>query len=296
MERLTPAAVLAVLVAAALCQGRGFVGTPVQERSPAAEGDTFSQEDYAAVLQTFVDPQGLVDYAGLKANQGALEAFVSRLARVNEAHFRSWPAADQIAFWCNAYNALTLKAVVDNYPIQPSFFRSLRFPRNSIRQIPGVWDGLRFEVMGRRLTLDDIEHRILRREYDEPRIHVALVCAAMGCPPLRHEPYRGARLEEQLEDQTRRFLSDPRHFRIDRAAGRVDLSSIFRWYGEDFISRHGTDREFASFDSAERAVLNFLREYLTDEDRRFLETSRLRIGYLDYDWGLNEQPHIGSQP
>ena len=194
-----------------------------------------------------------------------------------------------MAFWINVYNALTLKAIVDHYPIQSSFLKSFVYPRNSIRQIPGVWDKLTFSVMGRDMTLDEIEHRVLRARFNEPRIHMALVCAAKGCPPLRNEQYTAAKLERQLDDQTNRFLSNAKKFRIDRENKTVYLSPIFDWFGDDFIKTYRANRAFQGYSAKERAVLNFVSRYLGDPDRMYLEKGGYSLSYLPYDWSLNEK-------
>jgi len=244
--------------------------------------------DYSDVLKTFADDRGIVDYGKLKANRQKLDAFARTLAAVDPQQYESWSQRDKIAFWINAYNALTLKAIVDHYPIMPGFLQSLRFPRNSIRQIPGVWDKLRFTVMGRKRTLDEIEHDILRTRFSEPRIHMALVCAAMGCPPLRQEPYTGSQLEAQLDDQTRRFLGNPDKFRIDRDRARVYFSPIFKWFAKDFAKNFSTDK-FSRHTESEASVLQFVHSYLPPTDRAYLEQGDYGISYLPYDWSLNER-------
>ncbi len=244
---------------------------------------------YAAVLRTYVDGQGLVDYRGLKAHSTDLKAFLKALETLDPKVYEGWTDKEQIAFWINTYNALTLWAIITHYPIKPSFFASFYFPKNSIRQIAGVWDELRFKVMGRERTLDEIEHQILRSEFEEPRIHMALVCAARGCPPLRREPYTAERLDEQLADQARRFLRDPLKFRIDRQEGRVYLSPIFKWFGKDFAKKYQTHTLFAEHEPTERAVLHFISHYLGEEDRHYLRTASYAIAYLPYDWSLNEK-------
>jgi hypothetical protein len=197
-------------------------------------------------------------------------------------------APQQIAFWCNVYNAYTLKAIIEHYPIEASLLKSLAHPKNSIRQIDGVWDKLQWPVMGREMTLDNIEHDTLRKEYDEPRIHAALVCAAMSCPPLRDEPFEGDRLDEQLDDQMRRYLGVPDRFRIDRDKDVVYLSAILKWYGEDFVNTYGTNDAFNKFSEVERAVLNAITRYV--DEAEYLRTADYISKYLDYDWTLNEQP------
>jgi hypothetical protein len=255
-----------------------------------AAAAAFSFDDYGAVLQEIVNQEGLVNYPGLKADPKKLAGFLQALAQVPPEDFKKWPVPQQIALWINAYNSLTLKAIIDHYPIKASFWRSLKFPRNSIRQIPGVWTDLKFPVMGQRMTLDEIEHGILRQKFNEPRIHMALVCAAMGCPPLRSEPYVGDKLNDQLNDQARRFLADPKKFKIDRNEGQVALSPIFKWFGEDFIRTYGTNAGFSRFQPKERAVLNFIQNYLSAADQEYLFKGDYAISYLGYDWSLNERP------
>ena len=253
-------------------------------------GSPFSYLEYSALLAEFVDGRGLVDYRGLKQNRSRLDDFSLSLKRVGSESYSGWKGEEQIALWINAYNALTLKAIVDHYPIESSFLSSLRFPKNSIRQISGVWDKLLFSVMNEKVTLDQIEHRILRPEFKEPRIHVALVCAAVGCPPLRAEPYIGSRLDAQLDDQSRRFFADPKKFLIDRDKGRVFLSPILDWYGKDFLPAYATEKGFSGHDRVERATLNFAAGYIAPDDRSYLENGDYKVEYLDYDWSLNERP------
>ena len=145
-------------------------------------------------------------------------------------------------------------------------FSGLVYPKNSIRQISGVWDRLKFTVVGEKMTLEHIEHKILRVRFNEPRIHMALVCAAMGCPPPRNEPYVGDRLDQQLDDQTHRFLGNRDNFRIDRKENVVHLSSIFKWFAEDFVETYAPARNLGRHDEEVSAVLNFIARYLDDRD------------------------------
>ncbi|MCI0537758.1 MAG: DUF547 domain-containing protein, partial [Verrucomicrobiales bacterium] len=121
----------------------------------------FSFDAFGETLRRYVNDRGLVDYRGLKADSGELDAFAASLAQISPAEFDAWSERRKIAFWINAYNALTLEAILRNYPIRSSFLRSTIYPKNSIRQIPGVWDKLRFGVAGREMTLDEIEHGAL---------------------------------------------------------------------------------------------------------------------------------------
>ncbi len=262
---------------------------PVRVMAAGPMDKAFSYTNYGEELGTHVNDNGMVDYKGLKAQSHKLDEFAATLAKLDRKDYEKWTDNEKIAFWINAYNALTLRAIIDHYPIQSSFFRSLRFPKNSIRQIPGVWDELKFTVMNEPITLDGIEHDTLRAKFDEPRIHMALVCAAMGCPPLRNKPYIGEKLDAQLNNQSNRFLGNPKQFRIDRDKRTVYLSSIFKWFGNDFVKKFGTDRQFAGYSDSERAVLNFISKFVKPGDRTYLERGGYSIDYLDYDWSLNEQ-------
>jgi len=254
---------------------------------PAPSSTVPSYDDYRGVLMGFVDDRGLVDYAGLRAQEWGLDDFVTFLETVDPGAYDRWSQKDQIAFWINAYNGLTLKAIIDHYPIDPPT-PNLSYPKNSIRQIKGVWDLSRVNVMGQQMTLGYIETKILRRDFHEPRIHMALVCAALSCPKLRREPYEGARLDAQLDDQARTFLSDPRNLRIDHAGNRVRASEIFKWYADDFLPAPAKPD---TGDRERRALAAFASKYVSDEDRAFLAGTEYRIEYVTYDWTLNEQAH-----
>jgi len=143
--------------------------------SAYAENDVrqeFNYDDYAATLKAYVNNQGMVNYKELKSNREKLDSFLFSVGRLNTESYEKWSDKKKIAFWLNIYNGLTLKAIIDNYPIKSSFFKARLYPKNSIRQISGVWDKLKFNVMGQNMTLDEIEHKTLRKNFDEPRIHM----------------------------------------------------------------------------------------------------------------------------
>lgn len=247
------------------------------DTSVVAAESPFDYQDYADVLQTYVNEDGLVDYEGLQANREQLDRFNQSMGKVSAATYESWNEDEQIAFLTNAYNAFTLQSIIDREPLD-----------DSIRDIPGVWKRRKFALAGSELTLDNIEHDILRKDFNEPRIHVALVCAAISCPPLRNEPYLPEQLDTQLEDQTNKFAASPHGFELDSQENRVYLSSIFKWYGQDFEPTYGVEDKFNGNDK-QRAVLNYLSSTLDSPDREFLEQEDYRVGYLDYDWSLNKQ-------
>lgn len=230
---------------------------------------------YHQVLREHVGELGLVDYRALSHKRDQLDHFLDGIAVVSESEYKRWNRLEQIAFWINAYNALTLRVVREHYPV------------NSIRDIPGVWSEAQHTVAGRQLSLDQIEHEILRSEFGEPRVHFALVCAAIGCPKLRTEPYRGGALEAQLEEQARRFLSQPQNFRLDPRRSRLHVSSIFKWFGQDFVPR-SVDGKPADGKAVEAAVHDFVRKHAPPEQAALLERGDWDLRYLYYDWALND--------
>lgn len=246
-------------------------------------------EDYAATLAAYVDENGMVDYSGLKRDRARLDTFARSLADIPETDYQSWETNDRLAFWINAYNALTLVTIINNYPIKSSRLKSLRFQKNSIGQIDGVWNDLKFTILNDKMTLDHIAHEVIRKDFNEPRIHMALVCATVSSPPLRIEPFMGAKLDRQLDDQTRLFLSHPRKFGIDRDKDRVHLSEIFEWYSDDFLDTHSPAGGYGDHSDAEKAVLAFIAPYLGPAEESYLRRGDYSISYLEYDWTLNER-------
>lgn len=272
-----------ILVAISMSSSAAPVGVRAESRDASGA--------YAAVLREFVDDRGRVDYSALKANRDQLDAYAASLAVIRRKSYEEWNKPSKIAFWINAYNGLTLKLIIDHYPIKASRLKSLVYPKNSIRQIPGAWDKIEFEVMGEKMTLNEIEHEVLRANFDEPRIHMALVCAAVSCPVLRNEPYDGENLETQLDDQTRRFLADTNKFKVDRGARVVWLSAIFDWFAGDFFDRYGSSKGDSGLSERDQAVINFVSRYVAEKDKEFLAAGDYDVKHFDYDWTLNEKNH-----
>ena len=207
----------------------------------------------------------LVDYRAVKLDPDyvrSLEAF----ARAEPERFAS--KADRLAFWVNAYNLMAIKAVVDQYPT-----RSIRDGGSLLRPI---WKRTIGTVAGRERTLDDIEHGILRRQFDDPRVHFAIVCASLSCPDLRPEPYEGERLDAQLDDAARAFLSNPTKGLVPGEGGTsARVSSIFKWFAGDFAQAGGV----AAFIKAKAdPALASKIPGLTDSG----------LSYLPYDWSVND--------
>jgi hypothetical protein len=245
------------------------------ESAGAAEAFDHAHRQLSVVLQQSVRA-GRVDYARLRQDRRALDAYRAQLANVVEVALASWPRGQQLAFWINAYNASVLTTIVDNYPIGRGSVIGLAFPANSIWQVSGAFKAKRHRVASRLRSLDEIEHEILRPQLQEPRIHMALVCAARGCPPLRDEPYVNAQLDQQLDQQTRRFLADSTHgLRWQAESRRLETSSIFKWFASDFEVGGG--------------VRAFLAAYVTDARiSAALHDPANKLRYLSYDWTLND--------
>jgi hypothetical protein len=231
--------------------------------------------DHAAwdrLLEAHVDERGLVDYDAFVRNP-RFEEYLQRLARADPARL---PRAEQLALWINAYNAYTIE-LINRHGER----RSIRNINRTLGLIAGKgpWSERMATVGGRAYTLDEIEHEIIRPRFQEPRIHFALVCAAIGCPTLRREAYTGARLETQLDDQARVFLRrSPAKNRVDEQARRVHLSPVFRWYREDF-GRDDAD------------VGRYLARVHDGAERELLMGGAFRIAYTSYDWTLNSPRH-----
>ena len=224
---------------------------------------------FNGVLKQFVK-DARVDYAGLKAQPGELNRYLETLAQIPPAEFEQWPENERLACLINLYNATTLKLIVDNYPL-----KSIR----NLGVLPGAaWREFTVRFGGQLLTLDHLENKIIRVNYHEPRIHFALVCAALGCPPLRSEAYTGARLNEQLDDQARQFFNQPEKNRFDAAKNTLYLSPIFKWYEADFTKPAGSLAAYAKtfLPEAQRAALT--------------EVDKVKVRFTDYDWALNEPP------
>jgi hypothetical protein len=263
------------ILLAALLAGPVPGNAQTAARNAKDAGEAASSSRHAAfghVLTRYVDADGQVDYARLKRQaDSTLNPYLRWLGTTDPS---GWSQTARLAFWINAYNAYTLKLIVDHYPVQTIWAITPGPPTPPKKQSPfqlevgPVADTVR--------TLDEIEHEIIRVRFDEPRIHFAVVCAAKSCPRLRREAYTGPRLHAQLNDQARTFLHDDRKNEIPARDGRIALSRILKWYGDDF-------------GASPRAVQRSLAPCFEGPVRERLRRGEYAIEYLPYDWALNDQ-------
>lgn len=216
----------------------------------------FDHSRYSQLLSDVV-VDGLVDYKVLLNRRSILDQYLKEIAQLSANDFRSMNREEQMALYINAYNAYTLKAIIDKYPVK------------SIRWIPFVWDKKTAIVAGTKMSLNNIEHDTLRPKYQDPRVHFALNCASGGCPELRAEAYISDELENQLEDATYRFMNDRVRNPYDKEKNIYDASSIFKWFKEDFGD-----------------VRAFISKYLRDDKVSF-DQNKPKLKY-QYDWSLND--------
>lgn len=256
-----------------------FLAVPAQ-----ADIEPFSHGLLDSLLADRVDDRGRVDYAGLARNPHRLDRYLAGLAACSpESCPERFPSeADALAYWINAYNAFVLRGVLDSLPI------------DSVEEAEGGLEGFfqvrRFAAGGDSLSLDEIEHTIIRPRFRDPRIHFAVNCAAISCPALDSRAYAAADLDEHLDRQTRRFAMDPAHLNLEE--GRLRLSRIMDWYGADFVEwfpRHRLEDP-----PSDPTLLDYLLLYLPEDEARTLRSAgEVPIDFVEYDWRLNRQPPGG---
>lgn len=219
-----------------------------------------------------------VDYAGVARERAALKAVLDDYQKVTRGEFDAWTKPQQQAFLINAYNAFTVEKILTRYP-------GIKSIRDFGTVFGNPWKDKFFTLFGQPAFLDQIEHEILRKDgvYDDPRVHVAVVCASIGCPMLRNEAFRGDKLEAQLEDAFRRFLSDRTRNRYNPQSRKLEVSRIFDWYGKDFEKGH------KDFTSVKQAFSRYA-DQLADRsgDRAAVKAQHAELSFLDYDWTLND--------
>ena len=227
----------------------------------ASSGTTVDNGLYGELLKKHVR-DGRVDYAGFKTEEAKLDRYLKILENVDPGILSR---NEQFAFYINAYNAWTIKLILSGYPGVTSI-KDL----GSLLKSP--WKKKIVRIDGKVVTLDHVEHEILRPRYKDPRVHFAINCAAKSCPPLRPEPFNGNILDRQLDDSTRSFINNPQSYRLDDS--ELYVSRIFKWFSEDF----------------NEDIFGFFLKYANGNLKKELEakSERTTVKYLQYDWSLNE--------
>lgn len=260
-----------ILVITALLLSCGNGNSEADEKSAIQPFD-FEYKLYADLLNKYV-ANGLVDYDGLLKDRKNLDDILLSYASVDLSEAND---SRKIAFYINAYNLITLRSIIDAYPVK------------SIKDIKGVWDKKKWNIAGKKLTLNDIEHEVLRKDFDEPRIHFAIVCASIGCPPLIAEPYFGESIDAQLASASSDFATSSFYNKLDLSSGSAEISAIFDWFGEDFIDKYYNSAHFPSLSKKQNAALSFLIAQYPESERKLLLNTNFNVSYLDYDWELNK--------
>lgn len=217
---------------------------------------TLSPPDHSAwdaLLQKYVNSQGMVNYQGFKKDKAALDAYLENLS--NNPVQSAWSGNEQLAYWINVYNAYTIKLIVDNYPV------------SSITKLKGgkPWDVKWIKLGTKTYSLNQVENEIIRPQFKEPRIHFAVNCAALSCPPLLNRAWTADKLNANFNRTTKAFINNPTFNKI--TAGKIQVSKIFDWYGEDFGN-----------------LIGYLNKYSDTKIR-----SNAKVEFLEYDWALNKQ-------
>ena len=251
--------------------------------SAAAQAFDHAHAGWTALLRKHVRVQRggqatQVAYAGFAADRALLKAYLDSLSAVTPAAFAAWPKAERAAFLMNAYNAFTVELILTRYP-------DLKSIKDLGSLLSSPWKPKWIPLLGAKVSLDDIEHAMLRKrgDYDDPRVHFAVNCASIGCPALREEAFVAARLDAQLDEQTLRFMRDRTRNRFNAQRGRLELSKIFDWYGEDFRLGH---RGIASLPAFAARFADQLADAAADRER--IRGAGVDIGFTDYDWALND--------
>lgn len=206
---------------------------------------------WTVFLQKYVSNSGHVDYKSISTNKSELNNYLNQF--VDASPNENWTKQEKLAYWINTYNAFTIKLIIDNYPV------------TSIKDIKSPWDQEFIPINGEMISLNHIEHKILRN-MNEPRIHFAIVCASESCPKLLNEAFVANKLEDQLTHATKAFLSDETKNQITE--NKLELSKIFKWFSKDF--------------NQQGSLIDFLNQY-TDVEI----SENAKIKYLDYSWELN---------
>ncbi len=235
-------------------------------------GFDHTHKQWTKILNQYVQIKGAhsgVKYSELAKSPSELKKYTKAIQSVSKDEYNTFSLDEKLAFLINAYNALTIELIVDNWKV------------STIKDIGSVlsppWKKRFFTLLEEREHLDGIEHQLIEKNFTDPRVHFALVCASKGCPPLRNEAYEGSRLNHQLEEVTQGFLRDKVRNHFDPKSNTLFLSSIFKWYSKSFEDKYGSLQAFVG-----------PRIASSPEEQRIIEDKKTKIKHLDFDWSLNE--------
>lgn len=226
-----------------------------------------SHKSFDSQLKKYVK-NGLVSYIDWKKDTPELEKYLTDLSSVSEDEYKKWKDSEKLAFLINAYNAFTIKLILDNYPLDS--ITDIGTPISKYNLMKGLpWKKEFFDLLGKRRYLDWIEHEVLRKDFKEPRIHFAINCASIGCPPLRNEAYIAEKIDSQLQDSFIIFLKQKNKNRYDSKNNILYLSKIFEWFQGDFTKT--------------QTLIEFVKPGFNEAI-----PDNAKIQYTDYDWNLNK--------
>jgi hypothetical protein len=232
-----------------------LIGTSIDANiNSGGEVTAFDHSAWNTLLQAHVSKAGNVNYKGIKKSEAKLDKYLSNLSEtiIDE---KTWSKDEQLAFWMNAYNAFTVKLILNNYPLK------------SINDITSPWDKKFFKIGGVKMNLNHIEHKILRVKFNEPRIHFGIVCASFSCPKLHNVAFTGKNTQSLLTSLTKGFVNDTKRNKI--TAGKIEISELFNWFKGDFTKKG--------------SLIDFLNKYSSVKIN-----AKAKVSHLPYNWSLNE--------
>jgi Protein of unknown function, DUF547 len=240
-----------------------------------------------SLLLSQIAQDGKVDYVKLRRNPEQLGNYLKTMSKVTRKQFERFSVEQRIAYWVNLYNATILDIVVKNYPIMPKE-QDPHYPRNSIRQIAGVWTKVKVGTPLGKMTLTEIEARPLAK-FKEPRIWLVLVNSAEGGPKLGRKALVAKNLNQQLEEAARSFVLDPQNCTADADRKKLVLNQLFQWKGPNFVPRYYKHGQIKRSSKTEIALVVFLVEHVRPMQKMFILQEEFEIEFKPFDWSLNER-------
>lgn len=241
------------------------------------EHTLFSQE-----LKKYVTPNG-VYYKVWKNHRKALDTYLEQLAQLDGKEYDKFTVDQKKALWINAYNALMIKVILDHYPISG---KDPEYPSNSIQQIEGVFEDFPYKIAGKDVTFYSIVHHIIRKDFNDPRIHFAVVCGSKDCATLKNSAYTASTLDKDLNQVTLNYMSQPSHVFYDAKTKTIKVSQSFGWSPLDFAKAAGFDKGPPPDD--EEIIRKYISLYASPAIKAVLLNKKVKLDYLPYDWSLNE--------